>query len=132
MPDRTEQFEFCCDAPPYGVVRACEGCGLRAPLDVRWRRLSHILAGEEQPKVPLGVRFWRWLLGRTGQPAKTCTCGQPLPDLKKYGFTFLSKKVGDYLLGQCCRCGTVFWDEVSPVPAWLEEGVVELTDYGEA
>jgi hypothetical protein len=129
MSDQTEQFEVCCDAPPYGIVRACEGCGLRAPLDVRWCRLTHFLDAEGQRKVPFGVRVWRWLLGRTGRQAKTCTCDQPLPDMKKYGFTLCSKKVGDYLLGQC-GCGTVFWDEAFPVPAWLEQGVVELTDDG--
>jgi hypothetical protein len=130
MSDRTGQFEVCCDAPPYGIVRACEGCGLRAPLDVRWCRLRHVLAREEQPNAPLGVQVWRWLLGRKRRKPQACTCGEPLPDLKKYGFSMRSKKVGDYLLGQCRRCGTMFWDEILPVPAWLEEAVVELTDDG--
>jgi hypothetical protein len=132
MCDEIKQFEASCDAPPYSVARAYEARGLRAALDVRWCRLSHLLTGEQRRQGNVGVRVWQWLRGRKGRKPRTCTCGQPLPDLKRYGFTLRSKKVGDYLLGQCCRCGTVFWDETLPVPAWLEEGVVELTDYGES
>jgi hypothetical protein len=55
-----------------------------------------------------------------------------LPDLKNFGFTFRSRRLGDCRLGQCRRCGTVFWEETGPVPGGMEEGVVELTDPWEA
>jgi hypothetical protein len=130
MFSRFRRFETCCDAPPYGVVRACEGCGFHSPLDVRWCRLSHFLNGEGQRKRSFGIRLWRWLFGKRNQK-NTCSCGQPLPDLKEYGFTVLSKKVGDYLLGQCSRCRTVFWDEALPLAAWMEKGVVGFADFWE-
>jgi hypothetical protein len=88
--------------------------------------MSRFLNGEER-----GVsvrRLWNWLFGWSRRKEHVCTCGQPLPDLKKYGFTFASQKVGDYLLGQCRRCRTMFWDEALPLPAWLGDGVAGLTD----
>jgi hypothetical protein len=85
-------------------------------LDVRWCRLSHFRAGERQREGTFGVRVWRWLLGRRRRQLQSCTCGQPLPDLREYCFSCHAEKVGDYLLGQCSRCGTVFWDEAFPVP----------------
>jgi hypothetical protein len=121
---RFRQFEICCDAPPYAVVRACKGCGFRSPLDVRWCRMTHFLNGEGHCKGIIVLRLWHWLFGTRKAKKKTCTCGQPLPALKKYGFTFLSKKVGDYFMGQCRRCRTVFWDEALPLPAWVKEGVL--------
>jgi hypothetical protein len=119
---RSGPFEICCDAPPYGIVRACARCGLRSPLDVRWCRLSHFVAGGGQREGGFGMRLWRWLFGGR-KPPTTCTCGQPLPGLKHYGFIFRSEKVGDYLLGQCRRCRTVFWDEALPLARWAEDGV---------
>lgn len=124
----SRQFEICCDAPPYGVVRACEKCGFSSPLDVRWSRMSRFLSAEGQQKGNVGIRLWRWLLGKRNARVRTCTCGQPLANLKKYGFTFLSRKFGDYLLGQCQRCLTMVWDEALPLPAWMEEGMAGLTD----
>jgi len=124
MYSRFDQPEIWCDAPPYAVVRACKGCGFHAPLDVRWCRLSRFVNAEEQRECYFGTRFCRWLFSKRKPKVTTCTCGQPLPDLKKYGFTFLSNKVGDYLLGQCRRCRTVFWDEALPLPAWAQEGVL--------
>ena len=122
------QFEVCCDAPLYAIVRACEQGGFRSPLDVRWCRLSHLAEADGQGQGNVGSRFWGWLLGRRRRRPPTCPCGQPLPDLKSYRFTFLSRKVGDYLLGQCGRCRTVLWDEALPLPAWKEGGGVRLTD----
>lgn len=122
------QLEICCDAPPYAVVRACKRCGFHSPLDVRWCRMSHLLHEEGQRRSNLGVRFWMWLIGASRLKEHTCTCGQTLPDLKRYRFTILSKKVGDYLLGQCRHCRTVYWDRAMLRPAWLKERVVRLTD----
>jgi hypothetical protein len=121
---RSRPFRIDCDAPPYGVVRACAGCGFHSPLDVRWCRLGHFHAGGGQRQEHLGVRLWQWLCRKRRPEARaTCTCGQPLPDLKKYRFAVLSEKVGDYFLGQCPRCRMMFWDEALPLPAWMAEGV---------
>jgi hypothetical protein len=122
------RLEICCDAPPYGIVRACEQCGFCSPLDVRWCRLSHFVAGGGQWKGSFGSRLWQWFFGKRKPKAKTCTCGRPLPHLKVVGFTFLSKKAGDYLSGQCRRCRTMYWDETLALPEWMEESVVKLTD----
>jgi hypothetical protein len=127
MFSRIKQLDICCDAPPYGVVRACKGCGFHSPLDVRWCRMSHFVAGERQRKGNIGIRLWQWFFGRTKPKPITCSCGQPLPELKEYGFTYSSKAVGDYLMGQCRRCRTVFWDVPLLVPTWMEEGVVRVT-----
>jgi hypothetical protein len=120
MFSRFGQLQIWCDAPPYAVVRASKGCGFHSPLDVRWCRFSHVL---KEHRSILGVRLWRWLFRASRPKEHTCTCGQPLPSLKKYGFFFLSKKGGDYLLGQCRRCRTIFWDAAVPLPACAQKGV---------
>ena len=122
MLSRCRPLEIWCDAPPYGVVRACEGCGFRSPLDVRWCRMSRFLKGENQAYFVR--RLWHWLFGRSRHKQQVCTCGQPLPDLKKYEFTFVSQKVADYHLAQCRQCRTIFWEAAVPLPAWMEEGAV--------
>jgi hypothetical protein len=99
---------FRCDAPPSPVVGACQRLGFRSPLDVRWCRLSHFLAERSgRPGTQPGTQVF------DTKPAgrKTCTCGEPLPRLEKYAITFILEKVADYLLGQCRRCGTIFWEE---------------------
>jgi hypothetical protein len=115
MPGYTDPADIC-DAPPYTVVRACEQLGFRTPLDVRWSRV-----GRQLPSSPTGQwdTFWRkpWelLWGNVApQPASvapTCGCGQPLPPLEKYCFTFLTGKQADYLMSQCRRCRAIFWVE---------------------
>jgi len=42
---------------------------------------------------------------------KTCRCGQKLPSLDRYTFTYLTGHEASYLLGQCPRCKTVYWEE---------------------
>ncbi len=128
MLDHFRPFELCCDAPPYGVVRACEKCGFHSPLDVRWSHMSRFLSAAGQRQGNVGIRLWQWLLGKRKARVTTCTCGQPLPALKQYGFTFLSQKVRDYLLGQCQRCRTIFWDDTLSFPLWMENGMGGLTD----
>jgi hypothetical protein len=34
-----------------------------------------------------------------------------MPAVERYAITFVLEKVADYLLGQCRRCGTIFWGE---------------------
>ena len=104
-------LEIQCDAPPYQVVRGCDRFGFHAPLDVRWCRLSHHLSSPGPAAGALGMGPWALLLG-TGQSwGKTCSCGQSVPVLEKFTFTFLSGRKADYLLGQCRWCHTMFWEE---------------------
>lgn len=124
MFSRFGQLEIWCDAPPYAVVRACKGCGFHSPLDVRWCRMSRFLNGEGHPKGIFVLRLCHWLFGPGRPKGRTCTCGQPLPDLKQYGFSFRSEKVGDFLLGQCRRCQTIFWDVALPLPTWMRKSVL--------
>ena len=101
-------LESRCDAPPFPVVRACQRPGFRSPLDVRWCRLSHFLAARSsRPSTPAGAQVF------DTKPTRetTCTCDEPLPKLEQYAITFVLEKVADYRLGQCRRCGTMFWEE---------------------
>ena len=101
-------LESRCDAPPFPVVGACQRLGFRSPLDVRWLRLSHFLAERHsRPNTRRGAEVYDTRPTRR-QP---CTCGEPLPRLEKYAITFVLEKVADYRLGQCRRCGTMFWEE---------------------
>jgi hypothetical protein len=90
------------------VVRACQRLGFQSPLDARWCRLSHILT----ESIPTPDAQGGPAVLATGRPGRmTCTCGEPIPGVDKYAITFVLEKVGDYLLGQCRRCGTIFWAE---------------------
>jgi hypothetical protein len=101
-----------CDAPPFSVVKACEKLGFRSPLDVRWCRMSHFVKDQRER----GFHLLLWLLGNS-QPSKAnCICGQILPLMEPHTFTFASEKEAHFLLGQCCRCRTMFWEE-APVPS---------------
>jgi len=66
------QLEICCDAPPYGIVRACAKCGFASPLDVRWCRLSHFVNG----KVALSDSG-SGLLGRRNQSGQAAPAANP-------------------------------------------------------
>jgi len=105
-----------CDAPSYPVVAACDQLGFRSPLDVRWCRLSvfvdshaswfHLFSGES----------WKRLFGGGPRHEPTCACGTPLPAMTQYTFTYLSMDQVEYLMGQCPRCRTIFWEKVCPSP----------------
>ncbi len=99
MPDDLGPIDILCDAPPYPVVKACAGLGFEEPQDVRWSRLDR-----RRPPRPAGL--FPWL--RSAAPR--CTCGQPLPALESYTFTFTSGSQAQYYLGQCPRCRTIYWD----------------------
>jgi hypothetical protein len=90
MADELGPIDIQCDAPPYPVVRACQRLGLRDPQDVRWCRVNRSTAARR--------RF-------------ACTCGQPLPTLESYTFTFVTGNQAAYFLAQCGRCGAIFWDK---------------------
>jgi hypothetical protein len=108
MASQLEPVEICCDAPPYPIVRASRHVPLQTPEDVRWLRMTTFHGQEARLFSP----FWEMLWGRGKQEARTCTCGQPLPGLKLVEFTFITGNKAAYLLGQCCQCRTVFWNEL--------------------
>jgi hypothetical protein len=110
MASEFEPTDIHCDAPPYSVVRACQKLGFRAPLDVRWHRMSHFLH-ERANSLAAASLPWKILFGPGEEAIQACTCGHPLPVLEKYAFTFISERQAEYLLGQCSRCRTIFWDE---------------------
>src|SRR5947209_1765795 len=110
MSNKLGPIDITCDAPSYSVVRACEWLGFQAPLDVRWVQLSHFLAERRVPGAANGFLAWKWFFG-AGQPeGHTCSCGEPLPILENYAFTFACDRVANFHLGQCRRCRTVFWE----------------------
>jgi hypothetical protein len=89
-----------CDAPPYPVVKACVSLGFHEPEDVRWCRI-------ERRRLRRPSSLFPWL--RAAIPM--CVCGQPLPKLESYTFTFVSGSQLEYHLGQCSRCRTIYWDK---------------------
>jgi hypothetical protein len=102
-----------CDAPPYSIVRAGRGLGFYRPEDVRWCRMSHFRAEREGLWELLNPMTWTMALGGGTRTRKacTCSCGQDLPVLERYVFTFSSGDQASYLIGQCARCRTIFWEE---------------------
>lgn len=110
MSNQLGPLEVHCDAPPYSVVRACEGLGFQSPLDVRWCRAGQS-AGSASRRGFLGGHTWKGLFSRS-QESEGCSCGQALPSLDRYTFLFLTGKETDYLLGQCKRCRAIHWSEV--------------------
>jgi hypothetical protein len=111
MSNQSGREESRCDAPPYSVVKACQRLGFRSPLDVRWCRLDQ--ARNALPERSGGLQAWMLLFWGNEPREKTCSCGQPLPVLERYTFTFRSGRAADYFLGQCRRCRTIFWEEAA-------------------
>ena len=111
MSSRLGPLEVDCDAPPYTVVSACRELGLESPEDVRWQRVSRFHQRRETLTSIFGPGSWASLLGgRNGHDSK-CSCGHALPALESCTFLFRSGKTKAYLLGQCGRCRTIFWEE---------------------
>jgi hypothetical protein len=110
MFNRTQVFELQCDAPPYPIVQGSRMVGIVRPEDVRWCRLSHFFPDQNRRLELFDVRTWKTLLGGSDGKATHCSCGRELPKLERYTFTFLNGKEVDYLLAQCPRCRTVFWE----------------------
>jgi hypothetical protein len=79
-------------------------------MDVRWCRLSHQFGGKAASAGTALPQVWGWLFSH--QPReRSCVCGQPLPILETYTFTFASLKTANYLIGQCSHCHTIFWEQ---------------------
>ena len=107
MSSKLGPLEIHCDAPSYSVVRACHLINFETPEDVRWLRSSHHGNGPETSGLDSEKLFS--FLSR-GTP-HSCSCGHKVPRLEKYTFTFLTGNEASYLLAQCPRCRTVYWDE---------------------
>ena len=99
-----------CDAPRYDVVHACRWLGFQFPLDVRWLPMNHCLGGQN-PRHSIMRRFWRFCFGHV-EAEKHCTCGSPLADVRRYRFSGIFANEPDYLLGQCFKCRTIFWQKI--------------------
>ncbi len=114
MSSRLGPLEVNCDAPPYNIVHACQMIGLKSPEDVRWSRLNQLMSAyEDRGDGTKGVS-WRSLLGMSPPISTACTCGQQLPVLEQYTFTLISGRQTSYLIAQCGRCLTVYWQEAQP------------------
>jgi len=113
-----------CDAPPYTVVWVCKGLGFKSPLDVGWCRMSNVNNRTSLRYSSFGSALWQLLFGTSNPKEKACACGEPLPDLKHYHFAFNSKKGSDYLLGQCRRCRTIFWDVAVPLSVRMNDRIL--------
>jgi hypothetical protein len=111
MFSRLGPIDNTCDAPLYSVVKASEKLGFKSPLDVRWSWRDHALARQPETRGVLGFHPLLWLFGGRQAHKPTCACGQPLPELEDYTFTFASDRQAHYLLGQCPICRTMFWEE---------------------
>lgn len=103
-------LEVYCDAPAYAVVRACEGLGLRDPLDVRWLRLDHLPGDARKSSSVLDLDWWLHLVGVAGR-RRTCSCGKAFPTLHQYHIALSAGRKRVSLLGQCSCCHTIYWDE---------------------
>ena len=111
MSKRLGPLDVECDSPPYAVVRACHRIDLHTPEDVRWCRMSHHLAAQGGWRDFLGHEPFKSLLGVQHHSDKPCVCGGRLPMLERCTFTFNTGRQVCYLMGQCRRCRTIFWDE---------------------
>jgi hypothetical protein len=111
MANQMGPFDISCDAPPYSVVTACRRLGFQEPEDVRWCRLRQVLDAPAQEWDELKRHPWNLLIRLGSGKGKKCRCGHKLPDVDRYTFTFETGRESSYLLGQCSRCRTIYWEE---------------------
>ncbi len=111
MFDWTDTQEFECDAPPYPIVEACETIGIHTPLDVRWCRISRSPSASGQPPGLFGRLVRKLFHAGPSSLGSTCFCRGPLPETECYRFTCTAEESVCYRIGQCSRCGTIFWDD---------------------
>jgi hypothetical protein len=109
MSNQLGPIDVLCDAPPYYIVQACNRIGFHSPEDVGWCRLSNYLG--HRPGWRQFIPPWNAFVGHHQAADKTCVCGQFLPQLETYTFTLITGKDIAYVLGQCRRCHTVFWED---------------------
>lgn len=104
-------IEISCDCPPYAIVKACTLVGLESPEDVRWCRLSSFLV--EHAGWSEFTKMFSWHLVPVNRYLRgsTCTCGTQLPTMHRCLFTTSAGTSFSYMLGQCPRCRTIFWED---------------------
>jgi len=108
---RKVELEIVCDAPPYTVVQACSRIGVESPEDVRWCEAGNFLS-EQHLSLPLRKHAkWNELRELLGPRHMACACGQPVPPLRGYVFTFGNGTTALYEVGQCGRCKRVYWSK---------------------
>jgi hypothetical protein len=118
MAEQRGPLEICCDTPPDWVIVACEKMRFDSPLDVGWRQLGH-----QSRENGLLTRIWRWLMGAVEPTEGDCICGGRLPALTPYAFSSRAESQVDYLLGQCPRCRTIYWQ---PLRASVRQNTIKL------
>jgi hypothetical protein len=111
MSNQLGPLDVNCDAPSYPIVRASRRVGLEVPEDVRWCRMSHFLELAGGWKGLFHPRTWKKILGGNEVDERACSCGERLPALERVTFTFTTGREESYLLGQCPRCRTIFWED---------------------
>ena len=52
------------------------------------------------------------LLASGSQQSHSCTCGREVRGPEAYTFVLITGKELSYLLSQCERCRTVYWDKL--------------------
>lgn len=108
-------IDVVCDAPCYEIVTSCRLLGFARPEDVRWSRL---VSGRDHSHESRWRAFFRrtWeVLSGKPKHEPTCSCGVPLPLLQEHVFLSATGFPVLFLIGQCPRCLTIYWDDVPPV-----------------
>jgi hypothetical protein len=104
-------IEITCDSPCYAIVKACHLVGLTTPEDVRWYRLSNFLVEHAGWSEVARMFSWHLLPVNRYLAGSKCTCGQALPRVRRCLFSTSTGGSFTYLLGQCPRCQTIFWED---------------------
>jgi hypothetical protein len=104
-------IEILCDSPVYPIVRACSQLGFVRPEDVRWCRLSQFLVDHAGWRELCRSSPWDVAGLNRFLKDRPCSCGEHLPRPRRYLFCSSTGKSFTYLLVQCARCRSIFWEE---------------------
>jgi hypothetical protein len=111
MSEQLGPIEIICDSPPYPIVQACSQLGFVRPEDVRWCRLRQFLVDHPGWREVCRALAWDVLLVNRFLKDRPCSCGELLPRLQRCLFCSSTGQSFTYLLGQCARCRSIFWEE---------------------
>jgi hypothetical protein len=111
MSSQLGPIDVVCDAPPYHIVQACYRIGIEGAEDVRWCRVGSVTGGGGGWRQLIAFPPWNAFTRPQQTGEHNCSCGHNLPRLEAYTFTLITGKEISYLLGQCPRCHTVYWDD---------------------
>jgi hypothetical protein len=104
-------IEIACDCPPYPIVQACYLVGFQDPEDVRWCRLSTFLVDHAGWSEVARMFSWHLLPINRYLKGSRCSCNTQMPLMQRCLFSTSNGLSFTYLLGQCPRCRTIFWEE---------------------